>query len=78
VSVHCLSAALDTRPGQLADGTSDQMPHHLLPLVVPPRAEAAQDLVPIAIKTSNQDLALDVLRVVNSLIGLLRHCWRQA
>jgi hypothetical protein len=32
-------------------------------------AEAAQDLDPIALNTCNQDLAFDMLRVVNSLIG---------
>ena len=27
--------------------------------------------------TRNEDLALDMLRVVNSLIGILLHCWRK-
>jgi len=48
-----LPTSFDTRLGQPADDTSDQMAHHVLPFHgrPTPRVAAAQVLVPIAINT---------------------------
>ncbi len=51
--LHSLPTLFDTRLGQPADDTSDQMAHHVLPFYdrPTPRVEATQVLVPIAINT---------------------------
>ena len=41
------------------------------------RGEASSRLGSRSPSTRNEDLALDMLRVVNSLIGILLHCWRK-
>ena len=73
-----MALSSDTRFGQPADDTSDQTAHHLpVSMVVPPLALRLHKYWSRSPSTRKEDLALDMLRVVNSLIGIRLHCWRK-